>query len=450
MSQAQSANFDFANSAERAEDACTEAVSVDVISADTADSIAPEVAPDWETLSFPQALDVDQLTTGESIDLVTSLEQQNQALRDRVVYLETALEQSQSTLRQELEHWENLALSGDERIQEKDTAIASHIEAITVSQEKITQLYQDVEQGHQTTQRQQILIDTLNGQVQNGQERVAQLERECSATQQRYVEQAQIALQQEHQCRDLQARLYRQQRYTLQYKAALEKCLEVPQPGLNSPIPTPTLLSETISITNNSVGKQVSMPKPTPVQPWSAPVDAETPDLSQGAWLNSFLSESTQFPTTEAVTNFEWESDIEAQNLSFELAATALAEANLTPATLAEMALEDDLEADLWATPNDAILETNSTQTNSTQTNLTQVTLTQSSNSSEIVAPSPFITLKPMSEQDLEEAGEVPMRKRESLAAVDLPSFPKPTEPIAAIAATMIVQTAQLATPAAK
>jgi hypothetical protein len=394
-----------------AENPVHEAVSVDVIDSNLTVLASPESVVDWETLSFPQTLDVDQLPEGESIDLVTSLEQQNATLRDRVDYLESALEQSQTTLRQELEQWQTVARSGDERIQEKDVAIAQHIAEITAAQEKITQLFQDLEVGHTTTQRQQILIDALNGQLVNSQERVAQLERECSLTQQRYVEQAQLAMQKDHQSRDLQARLYRQQRYTLQYKAALEKCLEVPEPGAQQP----TLMTETLNPTSTGVGKQVNMPKPMPVQPWSAPQeDAEDP--AQGAWLNSFLSDSEQFPNTEAVSNFTWQADIEPQKLSFELDGVELR------SDLAEELRSIDPRLVAWEPVNPV----------------------ESVESAPDVAnlPSPFITLQPMSEQDLAEAGDVPVRKRESLAAVDLPSFPKVSEMAASVvsAANSVVQ----------
>jgi hypothetical protein len=438
MTVADSLNRSFDTPDDRAEDSGTEVVSVDVISPDITPVVMAETPPDWETLSFPQALDVEQLPAGESIDLVTSLEQQNQTLRDRVAYLEGALAHSQSTLRQELEHWEDLALSGDERIQAKDTAIAKHMEEITTAQEKITHLFQDLERGHQTTQRQQILIDTLNTQLQNSQERVAQLERECSATQQQYVDQAQIAMQQELQCRDLQARLHRQQRYTLQYKAALEKCLEVPSPIAN----VPALLAETINTNHNIAVKQVNMPKPTPVQPWSAPPEEEANELNQGAWLNSFLSDSDQFPATEAVTNFDWHTDVEPQHLSFDLDGAGF-DPNLLrsdlQAELAKAGLSIDARSVAWESTDHNTDHNTNHNTNHNEND--DVALNSPSRlMAESGIPSPFITLKPMTEDDLAEAGEVPMRKRESLAAVDLPTFPHPVESLVQQATAVAVK----------
>jgi hypothetical protein len=343
---------------------------------------------EWETVSLPQTLDVDQLPEAESIDLTASLTQQNQTLRDRIEHLETSLAQSQIALRLELEHWESIVSSGDERIQEKDATIVRHLTEMAASQDKVTELFQTLETSHQTSQRQQILIETLNAQLLNSQERVAQLERECASTQQRFGEQTQTVMQQENQGRDLKARLYRQQRYTLQYKAALEKCLEVPTSA--APV-APVLISDSINSDHikSGFGKQVSMPTSIPVQPWSAP-ETEVTDPSQTAWLNSFLSDSDQFPTTEAVTNLEWQSELAPQTLSFDMSEEFDASDNAS--------IADRLDA--WIEPD------------SDETT---------------VSPSPFITLSPMSEVDLQEAGDVPLKKRESLAAVDLPTFPKAT-----------------------
>jgi hypothetical protein len=352
----------------------------------------PWAESEWETLPLPGSLSPDTLPEGEPIDLVTSLEQQNQTLRDRVEYLESALDQSQTSLRRELERWEALALQGDERIQEKEQAIARYMEEITVSQEKIAQLYQDLERSHQTTQRQHVLNETLKLELTHSQERQAQLERECAQIQQQYLEKAQLLLQQEHQSRDLQARLHRQQRYTLQYKAALEKCLEEPQSN------TPTLPSEA-NISRAGLGKQVAIPKPSPVQPWSAP--EKVVDPSQQAWLNAFLSESEQFPADDTLVNLEWQAPelSSEQPVSFDLN-------EIEPADYAAV-----LRLESW---ENAEVE----QNNSVSVGMNDVVNRSAS---------PFITLTALSEV-LETTDENASRKRDSLAAVDLPSFSRPTE----------------------
>jgi hypothetical protein len=358
----------------------------------TIDSPAPNREIDaWETVAFPDAIiDVTGLPEGESIDIVTSLEQQNQTLRDRVGYLETSLSTAQDHLHQEVSRWETIALQGDElqaHSQTQAQTIAEYVAELTETQQKVAGLYGQVELGHQTAQRQHIVMETLNTQLRNSQERVAQLERECASVHQQNVDQAQNLLQQAHQVRDLQSRLQRQQRYTLQYKAALEKSLEVPA----TPPTTPTLLSETTA--NQLANKQVTMPKPTPVKPWSAP-ETEADAQSQKAWLNAFLSDSTEFPTENVLTNFDWQP---SQNLD-----------------------QIPVSFNLDELPEDGAIDFDQQQPDDTAGQRFDSWETQPTGAS------PFITLQANPEDATTDEAPVPaMPKRESLAAVDLPMFSK-------------------------
>ncbi|MBE9032168.1 hypothetical protein IQ266_20730 [filamentous cyanobacterium LEGE 11480] len=370
---------------------------------------------EWETVSFPDAvIPIETLPESESIDIVTSLEQQNQTLRDRVSYLETTLATAQTNLCQEVARWESLALAGDERLQEQaqtqEQTIAKYVEELTDTQKKVTHLFAQLELSHQTAQRQQVVMETINTQLRNSQERVAQLERECAGVHQQNIDQSQQVLQQEHQIRDLQARLQRQQRYTLQYKAALEKSLEVP--AVTSA--TPALLSET---TPHQLGaKQVNMPKPSPVQPWSAPTtEAEESNAnSEKAWLNSFMSDSETLPTEDVVTNFDWQPSEETPDapVSFNL---------------------DEL-------PDDAAIELDIAQFNAEGNRL---------DAWENSTASPFITLQINHDDGVNsepKALETASPKLESIGAVDLPMFqPKPEEQVEIMshATTEVAQEAQ-------
>lgn len=185
----------------------------------------------------------------ELISLIQELNQCNGVLMDRVSQLEEALEYSQNALQAEVG-----------RTQEVQTAY--NAQDWTSVQEQITSLFNQLEFAHQTNQRQQILIETLTGQVENSQERVAQLEREAALIQQHYNEQSQQLAKSEGTCRDLQARLQRQQRYTLQFKAALEKCLEVPTPQYETGAIAPEV---PVELSNSPF-----LPKAQRIQPWSA------------------------------------------------------------------------------------------------------------------------------------------------------------------------------------
>ncbi|NJN87177.1 MAG: hypothetical protein HC881_13870 [Leptolyngbyaceae cyanobacterium SL_7_1] len=136
---------------------------------------------------------------------------------------------------------------------------------------QFTKLTNELEFTRQKDKRQQILLETLKGQLETSQERVAQLERECTLTQQRYNEQLQLLNQRENDCRDLRSRLQRQQRYTLQFKAALEKCLEVPPPNYDSA--AEAIDRAMVQIPTWYQADQLSpmlLPKGQTIQPWSS------------------------------------------------------------------------------------------------------------------------------------------------------------------------------------
>jgi hypothetical protein len=240
------------------------------------DASAPEVMTASPSIAAwsQEALDpLDPTELPNLTDLITLIRELNQcngALMDRVSQLEEDLEASQGALQAEV------GRTHDQRgghhvvpsFQSQPLQPVSNPQDWATVQEQITTLFNQLEFAHQTNQRQQILIETLTGQLENGQERVAQLEREAALLQQRYNEQTQLLSKSEGTCRDLQARLQRQQRYTLQFKAALEKCLEMPTPpyevGLVAEAPEATVALASLSF----------LPKTQRIQPWSAHAQA--------------------------------------------------------------------------------------------------------------------------------------------------------------------------------
>ncbi len=186
---------------------------------------------------------------GDLVNLIQELNQCNGLLMERVSQLEEALERSQTALQDEVGRTQG----GDG---EQDWATV---------QEQVTNLFNQLEFAHQTNQRQQILVETLTGQLENSQERVAELEREAALVQQRYNEQAQLLAKSEHTSRDLQSRLQRQQRYTLQFKAALEKSLEVPTPQYEVGLSLEPVPAEAVP-----AAEVLFLPRAKQIQPWSA------------------------------------------------------------------------------------------------------------------------------------------------------------------------------------
>ncbi len=265
------------------------------------------LAEEWITVDFPQALPVDEIPHEEPVlpdlshslpelsdrvcdldqqnqdlrrqkaDLISVLEKQDQEFHAQIANLNKALQQTRNMLRLERRNWESQSRQIKQRSQEQTTHIAQQTQELTTTQEQVVKLFRELENAQQTAQRQQILVETLTTQLEVSQEQVAQLERECAITQQRYSEQTQHVHQTDHACKDLRSRLLRQQRYTMQFKAALEKCLDVP--AAKSADGLETLLTETSVTRPDRLNPAADLlaPKAQPVQPWSAQPDF--PDL---------------------------------------------------------------------------------------------------------------------------------------------------------------------------
>ncbi|PSB01127.1 hypothetical protein [Merismopedia glauca] len=152
----------------------------------------------------------------QGIDPTHNLISRNRNLLQQVGQLEQALRQYQEELQFQ-----------QARAQTQETLLLQHKELLKASEDQVNRLFKELESSHQVNQRQQILIETLSTQLETAQERLAQLERDCALTQQRYQEQSHQLQHTETTCEELQVRLERQQQQTLQFKAALEKSLEV-------------------------------------------------------------------------------------------------------------------------------------------------------------------------------------------------------------------------------
>ncbi|WP_448563292.1 hypothetical protein [Trichothermofontia sp.] len=145
------------------------------------------------------------------------LQEQNRELLEQKAILEVTLEETQAALQLQMT-----------RSQNQETLLVQQAQALAESQTQTSGLYRDLELAQQTAQRQQIMIETLTEQLESSQERIAQLEQEVAAAQARVNEKAHALMQAEMTCRDLKTRLSRQQRYALQFKTALERCLDMP------------------------------------------------------------------------------------------------------------------------------------------------------------------------------------------------------------------------------
>ena len=193
------------------------------------------------------------------------VQQENAALRDRLAQVELDLVQQQI-------EWQLESVSTHSHTHaavEINKAVgAIEPPSFEPTTDPVNQLLQELERSQQTAQRQQILVETLTEQLESSQARIAQLERDCALTQQRYNEQVQQVLQAEGACRDLRLRLHRQQQQTLQFKAALEKCLEMPTTYGQAVMPDVAI--DDSAETADALSALLK-PKNQPVKPWSLP-----------------------------------------------------------------------------------------------------------------------------------------------------------------------------------
>ncbi|NJM85230.1 MAG: hypothetical protein HC839_03195 [Leptolyngbyaceae cyanobacterium RM2_2_21] len=278
----------------------------------------PNVPPadppeEWQTVDFPGAVSAAAIAASqpqpaaaeshaereaELLTLVRDLNQCNNHLIARVARLEEALEASQTALQIEVA-----------RSQEQQSALSRN-ERIAVNNQQIAQIVSDLDFANQSLRRQQMLNETLQTEVENSRQRVTQLERECAIVQQRYREQSQALHQAETACRDLRARLQRQQRYTVQFKVALEKCLDVP-PGRQTPA-----ASEPTTGRLSTPNGPVVMPKAQRIQPWSS--TATPTDYTLAALIAGSVQPTPapiEPPLPEAASSSLSGPDPEAENL---------------------------------------------------------------------------------------------------------------------------------------
>ena len=268
---------------------------------DTPARVPQQPEQDWQTVDFPNAISVDAIPTkpetknsqsqtqpteagsppildnlknllgnaeqgkgkgSTPVTLMQALHECNRDLLQRLAQLETALEESQNTL------------------QNRETLLEQRTTELENTQEQLTRLFGKVEVSHQTLQSQEILVESLRSHLATSQARLAAVERECASTVQRYNEQLHQLVATENVCRELRSRLHRQQRHTLQFKAALERSLEMPhvKPPMIGP---PDYADDTATAQLESLlaavkSSQVPLPpafNASPVKPWSEPGD---------------------------------------------------------------------------------------------------------------------------------------------------------------------------------
>ena len=171
----------------------------------------------------------------ELLALIHDLNQCNDVLLSRVTQLESALEKSQSA-------------------QQLSQQVSQN------APQQIANLVSELDNSEQALSRQQLINENLQTELNNAQERISQLERECTIVAQQHLEAVQAKAKAESTSKDLRSRLQRQQRYTMQFKAALEKSLTVTAKPANTTVAQPVPFKDSAAA--------VVMPRAQRIMPW--------------------------------------------------------------------------------------------------------------------------------------------------------------------------------------
>jgi hypothetical protein len=263
---------------------------------------AAELASNREILTIDIEVNTDTDTSPS--DWVAEPNNEKQTLVDtefqKLLALNAELRTDNDDLYRKLEKLKQALADTEEawQLQKKRSSVTESMfqqqtQELIAAQEQIKALFTELDTALQTAQRQESLAENYKAHLELSQQRLAQVERECAVVQGNYDEQAHRLLQSDNTCRELRTRLMRQQRQTLQFKTALEKCLD-------APVPTTDSLEEIggiyNNIDNNPKCSQVAntlFSQTQPIQPWSADGESGADDLHH-TWEDLCLSSSDE------------------------------------------------------------------------------------------------------------------------------------------------------------
>jgi hypothetical protein len=225
---------------------------------------------------------------GDDQAVVNSEFQQLLALNQELCATNGVLYAQVGQLKDELTGAEKILQWQKTRSSVTESMLSEQTQELTAAQEQIQSLSRQLEAALQTVQHQETFLENHKSQLQISQQRLAQLERECSLLQGNYSEQSQQLLQSENTCRELRSRLMRQQRQTLQFKVALEKCLDTPIPNYDT-LEETSHPSQDINCGQTRFSRKARslFPNAQPIKPWSA--ESELGNHASNSWVESIL-----------------------------------------------------------------------------------------------------------------------------------------------------------------
>ncbi|NJN08036.1 MAG: hypothetical protein HC815_08555 [Richelia sp. RM1_1_1] len=232
----------------------------------------PLLKDDWIAEPNAQQQAVVNAEFEKLLQLNEELRSANNQLYEQVEELTTALGESQAALQRQ-----------KKRSTVAESMFKQQTQELNAAQAQIQSLFEQLENAVKNAQRQESLAESYKGIIELNQQRLAQIERESALIQTKYNEQSQLLSQSENDCRELRTRLKRQQRQTLQFKAALEKSLETTIPGYDTLDDTDSSFCDTTINSKLSKFKQTQTIKSIQsIQPWSAP--SESYQIQNDLW----------------------------------------------------------------------------------------------------------------------------------------------------------------------
>jgi chromosome segregation ATPase len=149
------------------------------------------------------------------------------------------------------------------KIHGADILVKQQTEELNIAQEQISRLLQELENAQKIINQKQKDIEQFSAELIENQQQIAHLERQCSNLQDDYEKEKQKSSVLEQQLKESEFRLKREQRHNLQFKAALNQCLE--KPDYVAPINIGTEEQKTPSI----ISPNSRIPKNEGIKPWS-------------------------------------------------------------------------------------------------------------------------------------------------------------------------------------
>ncbi|MGD1855307.1 MAG: hypothetical protein ACFB2W_13770 [Leptolyngbyaceae cyanobacterium] len=278
----------------------------DLASGETSLPVEPSDDSGWQTVHFPGTIAANQLSGPKPHLRTNDMDSSNTSQSNSTASTQTSVSERPSqretellNLVRDLNECNDVLLAKvsqlEESLERSQTALQAEIDRAgppPVGDRELVQLVTELEQSNQALQQYQVHNDALQTELTAFRERATHLETEHTELLRQHTQQSQELLQANTNCRDLRARLQRQQRYTLQFKAALEKCLSMSTEPAHSP-------------TAGLSAPGIAMPTVEEIRPWESSFGSSKLDPQLESMIRGAQTPRQPAPTSGAETAAE-------------------------------------------------------------------------------------------------------------------------------------------------